>query len=140
MRLGPLSLAFLISLSTAGTVFAERYSVYDCSFKVSAGAFLGEKLTLFVSEESDKSFAIDGVIHYTYGEPIPVQSSSTDAKIVSRWRLDTHDSNGQAISLNYRLAYIKKSGRANITATAVRFANKDTAHGSCERSVRNLTG
>lgn len=129
-----------MTLASAGTAVAERYSVYDCSFKVSAGAFLGENLTLFVSEESDKSFAIDGIIHYAYGEPIAVQSTSTDAKIVSRWRVDTHDANGLQISLNYRLAYIKKNGRANITATAVKFANKDTAHGSCERSVRNLTG
>ena len=133
-------IASLTVLGSSGAALAEKFSIYDCTFKVSVGAFLSESFTLFVSEESDQAFAMDGVIHFAYGEPIEVGATETDAKIVARWRVDLHDANGHAAKMDYRFAYLKNNGRATISATAVRYANKDQAHGRCTHAQKDLTG
>ena len=69
-----LSLLTILLLPT--TAFgAEAFTIYQCDFKTSPGQFLSERVTVFVSEDSEKTFAIDGMIHYMEGKPIEAKLS-----------------------------------------------------------------
>lgn len=130
-------IAAAILIAPSPVAAKELFDVYECSFKVSSHQFLSERVTLFVSKETDTLLVIDGFVHFTHGEPIPAElESETSKKIAVRWSVQYPDGHGNTARLSFRLSYFKGNKTANLSGKAMGYANQDNARGGC--TVREL--
>ncbi|SMX25874.1 hypothetical protein [Boseongicola aestuarii] len=130
MRL--LSQLILLVMLPATAWSSEEFTIYECEFRGTSQKFLPESATLFVSNETDSAFVIDGMIHYVYGEPIEAEIQvDNDKKVALRWSYIFKDGSGRQARLSFRFSYLKLSGKAIITSRPVGYTNSDEARGSC---------
>ena len=111
----------LAGLFAASLLAGQAQAVtLDCTLKPSesSGGYVTERYILDYNEAEGTAVAVDSLIQYFHGGPVPAKlSDNTAKKTVFTWTVLTTSQSGQVTKMQFRAAVFKSDNSITVSAT-----------------------
>ncbi len=126
--------AAIATVGLLGTSVASVADVYECQLPTAQKNGWVPEVVVFTHTAGEKTAIVyDPIIDYFVGKAIEGKVVTENAKrLTVKWILDgVTNSANQHAKFEYRLTYVRASGKLNMTANALNYVGPFTGRGKC---------
>ena len=124
----------LAALALSIAAFPVSAQTLRCEFSnsKSQGNWIAPVVVAKLAADGKTAELADCIVCRKFNKPITADVvTNTDAKLVVSWEFRTQSRTGQMVRANYRLAYFRAKGKANLTMKPLGYSNSFTSTGPC---------